>query len=87
MLDGEDGRRNQAEDSGDAVLLLKEIGAITRDAGNFVTEIDVGSFFKGLDLAFRRDLINHGLELVVFERGKINANEFAINSQHRRVAR
>ena len=78
-------RRNQAKHGRDSVFLLEEIRAITRHAWNFVTEIDIGSFFEDLDLPFRGDLINHRLELVVFERGIIHADELAVDAEHGRI--
>ena len=54
-------------------------------SGNFVTEIDVGGFLEELDFPFRRDLINHRLEVVVPKRRIIDAHEFAIDAEHRRI--
>ena len=55
------------------------------DARNFVTEIDVGCFFEDLDLPFRRDLVDHRLEIVVFERRVIDTHQVAIDAEHGRI--
>ena len=53
VLDRQDLGRNQAEDGGDAVFLLKKVRAVTRDSGNLVAEVDIARFLEDLDLHLR----------------------------------
>ena len=77
---------NLAEHRGDAVFLVEKIGAETGDVRDFVAEIDVAGFFETLDLIFRRDFVEHRLELVAFQRRIIHALQFAVDAQHGGVA-
>ena len=56
------------------MFLLEKIGAVTGDSGNFVAEIDVERFFENFNFSFWRDFVNHRLELIVLERGIIDAD-------------
>ena len=85
ILDRQNVGRNQTKDRRDAVFLLEEIRAIARHPRHFVTEIDIGGFFEDLDLSFRRDLINHRFEFVVLQRWIIDADQLAVDAQHRRI--
>ena len=76
----EDLRGNLAEDRGNAVLLVEEVGAETGHAGNFVAEVDVAGFFEDLDLVLRRDLVEHRLERVVLQRRVTDSLHFAANA-------
>ena len=78
-------RRDRAEHRRDAVFLLEKIRAITSDARHFVTKIDIVCFLENLDLYLWRDLVNHGLEVVILQRRIIHANELAVDAEHRRV--
>jgi hypothetical protein len=51
--------RNFPKHGRDAVFLHKEIGTITRQAGNFITKIHISGFFEDLDLFFGRDFVQH----------------------------
>src|SRR4030095_14901155 len=66
---------------------IEEIGAIAREARELVAEIDITRFFEDLDLVFRSDLVHERLESIAFERRHVDADEFTMNSQHRRIAR
>ncbi len=79
--------RDLAENSRDAVFLIKEIGAKPRDIGDFVTEINIASFLEYLNLVFGRNFIEHLFELVVIQGWVIHALELAIDAQHGVVAR
>ena len=65
--------------------MLEEIDAVTHHVWHLVAEIDVEIFLELFDLTFRRDLVDHRLEVVVFQRRKIDADQFAVDAQHRRV--
>src|SRR5438477_144375 len=71
--------------SRDSAFLLKEVRAVASDAWHFVSEVDVGSFLEDFDFSFWRDLVDHCLELVVFERWKIHPHQVAIDTQHWRI--
>ena len=79
--------RNLPEHRGDAVFLVEEIDAETGDIRDFITEIHVAGFFKHLDFVIRGDFVEHRLESVAFQRRIIHALEFAVDAQHRRIAR
>ena len=65
--------------------MLEEIGAITRHARHFIAKIDVGRFFEEFDFPFRRDFIDHRFEFIIPQRWEIDADQFAIDAEHRRV--
>ncbi len=65
---------------------LKKLARKRETLGNFVAEIDVAGFFEMFDLVLRRDLVEHRLERVVFQRRKFHALQFAVDAQNGRVA-
>src|SRR5579862_3903482 len=85
LIAREDFARDEAEYRRDAVLLVQEIRAVTGQTGVFITEIDVAGFFELLDLDFRGDFVNESLEVVVFERRRVDSDEFAVDAKHRGV--
>ena len=87
VLEGKDLGRNLAEDGGDAVFLVEEIGAEAGDVRDLVAEIDVAGFLEDLDLVLGRDLVEHLLEVVVFERRMVHAMQLAVDAEHGVVAR
>ena len=87
VLEGENFGRNLAEDCPDAILLVEEIGAEAGDVRDLVTEVHVAGFFKHLDLILGRDLVEHLLEFIAFERRMVHAMQLTIDPEHRVVAR
>ena len=86
VLEREHRAGNLAEDGGDAVFLGEEIGAKTRDAGDFIAEVNVAGFLEGFDLVLRGDFVEHDLEHVVLQRGGVHARQFAVDAEDGRVA-
>ena len=70
----------------DAVLLVEKVGAVAGKAGELVAEIDIARFLENLDLVLRGDLVNERLEVVVLHGGHVDADELAMDAQHRRIA-
>src|SRR5215471_11533732 len=87
ILEGKDLARNLAEDGGDPMFLVEEIGAETGNVRDFVAEIDVAGFFELLYFVFWRDFIEHLFEIIVFQRRMVDALELAIDAEHRIIAR
>src|SRR5438477_530479 len=87
ILEGKDLAWDLPEYGADAVLLVEEIGAKAGDVRNFVSKIDVASFFEKFDLIFGSDLVEHGFERVVLQGRKIDTLQFAPDAQDGRVAR
>src|ERR1019366_6189534 len=87
ILEGKDLGRNLAEDGSDAILLVVEISPETGNVRDLVAEIDIAGLFERLNLILRRYLVQHLLEIVVFERRMVHAMQFAIGPKHRVVAR
>src|SRR5262249_11376118 len=48
-------------------------------------KIDIQLFFEFLDFPFRRNLVDHCFQLVVLKWRIIDADQIAIDAQHRRV--
>ena len=78
---------NLAEDGGDAVFLIEEIGAEAGDVRYLIPEIDIARLLKNFDLVLGGDFIEHLLELVVLQGRVLHPVQFAINPQHRIVIR
>ena len=83
MLGRQHLRGNLPEDGGDAVFLIEEVGAVSGFSRDFVAEVDVAGFFEYFHFVFRRDLVEHRLQLVVFQRREFDAFHFAANPQNR----
>ena len=78
--------RDLPEHGGDTVLLVEKIGAEAGHAGDLVAEVHVARLFKHFYLIFRCDLIEHRLQGVILQGRIVNALEFAVDAQDRRVA-
>ena len=77
--------RDLPEGCPDPVFLIKEIGTVSRDAGNFVAEIDVPAFLKYLDLRLGGDLIQHFFQLVVIQDVVFDALQVAVQPDNRNL--
>ena len=95
---GEDGgeskvarRRNLVRDlperCPDPVFLIKKVGTVSRNAGNFVAEIDVPAFLKYLDLRLGGDLIQHFFQLVIIQDVVLDALQVAMQSDNGNLPR
>src|ERR1035437_5249672 len=87
VLEGEDLRRNLAEDGTDAIFLVIEIGAEAGNERDLVAEIDVARFLKDLNLVLRCDLVEHLLKIIILEWGMVHAMKLAVHSEHGVIAR
>ena len=83
MLDRQYFGRDFTEYGGHAVFLIEKVGAVPRFAGDFIAEIDIPGFLEDLHFEFRRDFIEHRLQLVIFEGCKLDSLHLAPNSQYR----
>jgi hypothetical protein len=79
--------RDEPEHGRDAVPLVQEIDAVTRHARQFVAEVHVPGFLKDLDLGFRSNLVNESLQVVVFQRRSIHADQVAVDAHDGLIAR
>src|SRR5215475_11657799 len=66
LIDSQYLRRDLPEHGGDAVNLIKKICAVSCFTGDFITEIDIPSLFEKLHFKFRRNLIQHRLQFIIF---------------------
>ena len=82
VLGGQDLRRNLTEDRGATVLLVEKIGPITGHPGDFISKVHVSCFLEDLDLVFRRDLVQHRFEFVVFEHLVLDPLQLAVQPHH-----
>ena len=65
------------------VFLRKKVGPVPGQPRNLITEIDITGFLILLDFLFRRDFIQHGLELIIVERLEFDPFQLTPNPQHR----
>ncbi len=65
---------------------LKKFARKRAKPGILVAEIDVAGFLEVFDLLLRRDLVNERLEVVVFQRRHIHADQFAVDAEHGGIA-
>src|SRR5205823_6244562 len=82
LIDSQECRWNQAENSADTVLLIEEICAEPRNVRNFVPEIDVAGFFKSFHFLFWRDFVEYFFEIIAIERGVIDAFHLATDTDN-----
>src|SRR6266853_164887 len=82
LLGRKNGGRNLPEHGSNTVLLIEEIGAIPSYAGNFITESDVAGFFENLDFVFRGDLVEHRLEIIIFQGWELDPLHLTTNAQN-----
>ena len=86
IFEREDLRRNLAEDGSATVFLIEKVGAEPRHVGDFIAEVHVTRFFVLFDFVVWRDLVEHRLEPVVLERRVIDPVQFAVDTEHGRIA-
>jgi len=78
---------NFPEDRPDPPLLLKIIGPIARQIGDFIGKVNVAGFFKDLDFVFGGDLVQDGFQLVVLEFLVLDAFHIPVHPENRLRAR
>src|SRR5439155_2894733 len=78
--------RDLAERCPDPVFLIKKVGTVARDAGNFIAEIDVSGLLEDLDLRLRADLIQHFFQLVIIQDVVFDALQVPVQSDNRNLS-
>ena len=67
MFRRQDGAGDFPEYGGASPFLHEKVGPVPGEIGDFIGKVHIARLFKLLDLVFRGNLIEHGLETVVVE--------------------